>query len=298
MSCDFVSLGFCSNDYVSLVPEIPLDNKIQMLKHLVQGGGPAANAAVTAARLGRSTAFLSTVGDDDPGRRIVRDLQAEGIETAGMVVRPGCESAIAYCWINEKTGQRSIVWTRGNLPELQANEVNLDTVRQAKVLHLDGHNPVGALAAAQAAKQAGVLVSLDAGTLRDGVPPLLPYVDLLIASETFARKFTGTDDLTVALDKLAAVGSRVVGITMGPQGSLARSGGKDYRCPAVTVQAVDTTGCGDSFHGAFAVRYQETEDVQESLRFASAVAALKCLQLGGRAGIPGRRQVEEFLQTH
>ena len=66
--CDFVGLGFCSNDYLALLPEIPIDNKVQMLEHLVQGGGPAATAVVAAARLGLSAAFIGVTGDDEPGK--------------------------------------------------------------------------------------------------------------------------------------------------------------------------------------------------------------------------------------
>ena len=114
---DFVGLGFCSNDYLSLLPEIPLDHKVQILEHLIQGGGPAATATVAAARLGVRTAFISMVGDDDAGNRILADLETEGIDTSAMIRRPGSTSPVAYCWIDQPTGKRSIAWTRGSLKE-------------------------------------------------------------------------------------------------------------------------------------------------------------------------------------
>ena len=173
---DIVALGFCSNDCLALLPEIPIDNKVQILEHLVQGGGPAATAAVTASRLGGRAAFISVVGDDDPGRAILRDLENEKVCVSGMKVRANCNSAIAYCWVDRNTGCRSVAWSRGNLPELEADEVDLDMVCNAGILHLDGHNPRGALAAAKAARSHGVKVSMDAGTLRDGVKEILEYV--------------------------------------------------------------------------------------------------------------------------
>ena len=294
----FVGLGFCSNDYLALLPRIPLDSKVQMMKHLVQGGGPAATAAVAAARLGVSTAFLGVTGDDEPGKWILRDFAAENVSTEGMVVRPGQSSAIAYCWIDAPTGKRSVAWTRGTLGELQPGEVDLDLVRHAGILHLDGHNPAAALAAAREAKQCGVPVSLDAGTWRDGMKELLPYVDLLIASEEFARAYSREEDLDKAILRLRETGAGVVGITMGKAGSMALEGDRVVRCPAFRVEAVDTTGAGDVYHAAFAVRYLETRDLYECMRFASATAALKCLELGGRAGIPNRRRVDEFLAQH
>lgn len=295
---DFVGLGFCSNDYLAVLPEIPIDNKLQMLEHLVQGGGPAATAAVAAARLGVSAAFVGIVGDDDPGKRIISDFEMEGVSTDGMVIRPGAASAIAYCWIEQSTGKRSVAWTRGTLKELQADEVDPELIRNAKILHIDGHNPKAALAAAKEAKKHGVIVNLDAGTLRDGVPELLPYVTILIASELFARQYTGETDLEKALLKLGEIGAPVTGLTMGEQGALMLDHGKILHCPAFKIEPVDTTGAGDVYHAAFGVRYLETQDLMECMRFASAVSAIKCLKLGGRAGIPSRKEVDAFLQQH
>lgn len=297
-NADFVGLGFCSNDYLSLLPEIPIDNKVQMLEHLVQGGGPAATAAVAAARLGVQSAFIGTVGDDEPGKWILRDFEAEKVSTRGLVVRHGMTSPIAYCWIDAPTGQRSVAWTRGTLSELKPEEVDMELVRHAKLLHIDGHNPAGALAACREAKKHDVIVNLDAGTLRDGVPELLPYVDILIASEKFARQYSGLDDLEAALRKLGTVGAKVTGVTMGEKGSMVLDGGNILFCPAFKIKPVDTTGAGDVYHAAFGVRYLETHDLAQCMRFASAVSALKCLKLGGRAGIPNRAEVDKFLQEN
>ena len=294
---DFVSLGFCCNDYLSVLPSIPYDSKVQMLEHLIQGGGPAATAAVAAARLGVSAALISTVADDDPGRRILQDLEAEKVSTQAMAVRPGGTSPIAYCWIEQPTGKRCVAWTRGSLSELDANrEIDYELIGKAKVLHLDGHQTTAALAAASYAQAHGVLVSLDAGTMRDGMADLVCRTDILITSEEFARTSTGLDDLSQAIVKLSETGARVCGITMGDKGSLNLDQGRILHCPAFSIKPVDTTGAGDVYHAAFAVRYLETQDLLECMRFASAASALKCLQLGGRAGIPNRRQVDEFIK--
>jgi len=274
---DFVGLGFCSNDYLALLPEIPLDSKVQIQQHLVQGGGPAATSTVAAARLGMSAAFIGVTGDDEPGKWILRDFEAEKVSTEGMVVRKGHTSSIAYCWIDAPTGKRSVAWTRGTLAELTADEVRLDLVRQAKILHLDGHNPVAALAAAKEARKHNIPVCLDAGTLRDGVRELLPYVTILIASEAFARLYTGENDLDKAIFKLREIGAEVTGITMGKEGSMTLDGDKIIRCPAFKIDPVDTTGAGDVYHTGFCVRYLETHDLMECMRFGSAVSAIKCL---------------------
>ena len=295
---DYIGLGFCSNDDLSVLPEIPFDSKVQILEHTVQGGGPAATSTVAAARLGLSAAFIGVVGDDPAGKRILSDFESEGVYTGAIKIGRGKTSAIAYCWIDAPTGKRSVAWSRGDAPELEACDVDLELVSKAKVLHIDGHNPKGALAAVKKAKECGVIVNFDAGTVRDGVSELLPYADILITSESFARAWTGKNNLEDALRELSKIGAKVCGCTMGERGSMVFDTGKFVRCPAFKIAPVDTTGAGDVFHTAFAIRYLETGDLYESQRFAAAVSAMKCLKLGGRAGIPTRAQVDEFLSKN
>ena len=146
-SFDFVGLGFCSNDYLCILPYIPLDNKVKIIKRIIQGGGPAGNSTVAASKLGLKAAFVSAIGDDADGKKMIEDFEAEKVCTKGIKVRKGCESPLAYCWIDEPTGARSVAWTRGNTPELESDEVDLSLLDGAKILHIDGHNPKGALAA-------------------------------------------------------------------------------------------------------------------------------------------------------
>ena len=296
---DFVGLGFCSNDYIAILPEIPIDRKVQMLEHLVQGGGPAATATVAAARLGMKSALISVTGDDDPGQRIIRDLEDENVHTGAMIVRENSSSPIAYCWIDQPTGKRSIAWTRGSLRELDPKELDMELILQAKILHLDGHNPAAAIVAAREAHRHGVLVNLDAGTIRPGVEKIIENTDILFTSEDFARAWTGENDLEKALLQLVKNGTKVTGITMGNQGSIAFDDGRIIHCPASPVSpVVDTTGAGDVFHSALGIKYLEQGDLYESMRFASAVAGLKCRKPGGRTAIPTRREVDDFLAKH
>ena len=179
-SAEFLALGFCSNDHIAVLPFIPHDTKVRMVSHAIRGGGPAANAAAGAAALGLRAAFAGTVGDDPDGRTILADFARQGVDTSMMKIRKGATSAIAYLWIEEKTGNRSCAWTREGLTELAADEIDAERISKAKVLHLDGHNAGGAIAEAKVAREAGVPVSYDAGTVRDGMDELLPLADLLI----------------------------------------------------------------------------------------------------------------------
>ena len=297
---DYIGIGFCSNDHLAVLPFIPMDTKVRMLSHRIMGGGPAANSTAGAASLGLSAAFVGTVGDDADGDMILRDFRAQGVDTSMVKVRPGATSAIAYLWIEEKTGNRSCAWTREGLDELTADEINPEAIAAAKVLHVDGHNAAGAIAAAKVAREAGVLVNYDAGTHRDGMEELLGLADLMICSEEFILKLTGLKDAEEAVRQVwAKYRPKVCGATMGVRGSMAFDGKEFVRCPAFKVEkVVDTTGCGDLFHTGFAIRYLETQDLMECQRFGAAVSAIKCRGLSGRPpSAPTRAEVEDFLRA-
>ena len=218
--------------------------------------------AATAARLGLRTMFVTSVGNDDGGKRILADLAREGIDISRIPVREGCGSPMAYCWI-DSDGKRSVAWTHNGLRLLSAEEVPCDVIAGAKMLHLDGHHPEAALAAARCAKENGVLFNFDAGTIRPGVEQLVELADLLIASEYFARTFTGEQDLDRALLKLAKYQAKVTGITLGAGGSIFLDNGEIRRFPIFPAPVVDTTGAGDSFHAGFAFKYLQTQDIAE-----------------------------------
>ncbi|MDD3695357.1 MAG: PfkB family carbohydrate kinase [Lentisphaeria bacterium] len=292
---EFVALGHCNLDHLCLLPHIPHDSKVEMLEQQIQGGGPAASAAVCAARLGMSSAFIGTVGDDAEGKSLLQEFELEKVRCHNVVMRNNQKTPLSYCWIEKNSGKRSIAWSKGGLDELKAGEIDQNLVANAKILHLDGHQGPAALAAAKIAKKHGVLLSLDAGSLRPALLELLPLLDIFIASEEFARAYSGQNDLREALRKMAAIGAEVIGCTMGAEGCMLYKDGEFLHCPAFALEVVDTTGCGDVFHAAFALRYLETRDQGESQRFAAAVAALKCRRLGGRSGIPSRQETEEFL---
>lgn len=312
---DYIGIGFVSNDHLAVLPFIPIDTKVKMLSHAILGGGPAGNSTAAAATLGMSAAFIGTVGDDADGRMILETFSKQGVDSSMVAIRKGATSAIAYLWIDEKTGARSCAWTREGLAELSADEITpeiADAIRHAKILHLDGHNAEGAIAAAKIAKAAGVTVMYDAGTIRSGMEEILPLADLLICSGEFAvsvaagRESLITDGYTeeeveAAVRTLyAKYRPAVCGATMGVRGSMCFDGENMVRCPAFPVEkVVDTTGCGDLFHTGFAVRWLETHDLLDCQRFGAAVSAIKCRGLSGRPpSAPTREEVEAFLKAN
>lgn len=312
---DYIGIGFVSNDHLAVLPFIPIDTKVKMLSHAILGGGPAGNSTAAAATLGMSAAFIGTVGDDADGRMILETFSKQGVDSSMVAIRKGATSAIAYLWIDEKTGARSCAWTREGLAELSADEITpeiADVIRHAKILHLDGHNAEGAIAAAKVAKAAGVTVMYDAGTIRSGMEEILPLADLLICSGEFAvsvaagRESLITDGYTeeevasAVRTLYAKYRPAVCGATMGVRGSMCFDGENMVRCPAFSVEkVVDTTGCGDLFHTGFAVRWLETHDLLDCQRFGAAVSAIKCRGLSGRPpSAPTREEVDAFLKAN
>ena len=288
-------LGYCGMDYLCIVPRIPLDDKVEIIQNLVQGGGPAATAVVTASRLGAETAFFGAIGDDERGTQIVKAFEKEGVVVSGMKISQGAESPAAYSWVDNTSGKRSIAWTHGGAEPLSANDITPDQLKGVDVLHLDGHQIEAAIAAAEIAHGCGTLVSLDAGTPVPGIDTLMELSDIVIASGKFAVAYTGGSCARDSVKKLFFGSRKFAGVTVGKKGSVGFDGESLLECPHFDVdKVVDTTGAGDVFHGAFAVAVAHGKSWKECMRFATITAALKCTALGGRTAIPDFETVEKL----
>jgi len=294
---EIAGLGFCGLDYLCILPHIPFDEKVEIIQNLVQGGGPSATAIVTAARLGAQTAFIGAVGNDSRGIEILRGLKNENVDTSHIQVKPGKESPIAFCWIEKESGKRSIAWTKGTSLPMDPDQIDPEFIKSLNILHLDGHNTEAAIKAARIAKENGIIVSLDAGTILPDISILVGLADICIASESFALKYTGESDVQKAAGKLFHSRSLVAAVTCGKNGVFAVTPNGVIQKNAFQVPVIDTTGAGDVFHGAFVYAYIQGWEMDRIIEFASATAAIKCMKFGGRTGISTASEVEQFLQT-
>jgi sulfofructose kinase len=280
-------LGQCSLDYLGKVAAYPPpDVKCEFSDLTIQGGGPVATALVALSRWGISCTFAGVLGDDYFGELIRTSLNEEGVDTQGLLNRKGFASQFAFIAVEPGIARRTIFWRRPTGPPPSPEELNLKRIRTARVFHTDGLFPEASLAAARTAREAGVQVVVDAGSLREGMLELAQLSDCYLASVVFARALTGKDDPLEACFKLAELGPRLVGVTLGPKGYLALEDGKIISGVAYPVQAIDTTGCGDVFHAGFIYGLLREWDSAKSLDFAAWTAAQVSLHLGGRAGIP------------
>ncbi len=291
-----IGLGQCSLDILGQVDNYPsLDEKAELNSLLVQGGGPVATALVTLSRLGVPVAIVGAVGDDNFGRQIREGLFQENVDCTYLLQSPQSSSQVAFVTVDAQ-GHRNIFWHRGTahpvvpegLPGLLADSV--------RILHLDGLHLDPAIAAAKLARRQAVTTVLDAGTLRPGIEDLLPFIDHLVVSDKFARQFIGKDDPEAAIRGLLSYGAVAVTVTMGHSGSLSMGKGvPPIHQPAFAVKTIDTTGCGDVFHGGYIYALLQDWTLERAVRFAAACAALKACALGGRTAIPSLQDVESFL---
>ena len=289
-----VGLGQASVDYLGRVPTFPNeDEKVELLDIQTQCGGPVSTALVTLARLNVATTFMGSISNDPLGLEILSGFENEGIDVVALKMIPGFTSQLAFIAITVGLGKRTIFWHRGSVPPLGPNDVNLGAFPNATLLHLDGLMVEASLEAARQAKARGMTVVMDAGTMREGSQRLAALVDVLIASERFAAPLVGADARPeTALKALHNLGPELVIITLGPKGSIGSDRRNTVRQRAFPVDALDTTGAGDVFHGAFAAAMILNLDHRDAIDFSNAAAAMKCRELGGRSGIP--RSLEEI----
>lgn len=295
---DVVGVGINVIDYLFRIPHFPEPNtKMDALGATIQGGGLTATAMVACARLGLRTRYIGKFGDNEIGRMARQKLLAEGLDLAGSVVAEGVPNRFCVVLVEEGSGHRTIVRQRDPRISLTPAELTREAVCAGRVLHLDGHEGDAALQAARWAKQAGVLVSMDAEEPTQHREELFPLTDILIVGQRFARALTGKTAPADILHVLAAFGPACVGLTLGEAGSALLHRGVIVEVPGFQVKVVDTTGAGDVFHGAFLYGLLQGWEVGDILRFANAVSALKCTRLGGRAGIPTLAEVQAFLSA-
>lgn len=293
---DVIGIGYTALDYLGIVPHLPReDTKLEVRDFTIQGGGPTATAMVTLRRLGLTAAYVGKVGDDGFGVWMLEELRAENVDVESVVVEPGASSQFAFIMVDAATAARTILWTRGTVSQLAPGEVDLDLVASARALFIDDLEPAAALAAATRAREEKIPVLIDAGSLREGVRELLPLCDYIIASEHFAEQISGGTNLGKALEALAEFKPRAAAVTLGSQGCLAFAEGRYIEVSGFKVKAVDTTGAGDVFHGAYLFGVLQGWDAFRCCVFSNAVAALKCRKLGGRAGIPSFSEAVEFI---
>jgi len=282
---DVLCVGHASYDLVFSVLHHPLeDEKIVADSFTGCGGGPAANAAVTASRLGFTASFAGYLGQDLYGDKHYQELLACGINTQ-LIVRGSSPTPISVI-IVKPDGKRALINYKGETSPLPSESIDFSSIKP-KVILFDGHEPYISPPLARLAHTQGIPTVLDAGSLHAGTLALMENVNYLVCSEKFARQFAGDEE--TALARLAEFSPAVV-ITLGEKGLIWRRGQESGALAAFPINAIDTTGAGDAFHGAFAAAVSAGMNWPEVLRYASAAGSLCCTKIGARSGLPTQEE--------
>lgn len=288
---DVLCVGMAAYDLVFAIPRhIEADEKGSASSLLTSGGGPAANAAVGVARLTLRSAFSGALGRDAFGEAHLAELQVQRVDTR-FVQRSGARTPLSIIFV-KPDGKRSIVNYREAEP-LAADSFDFSTI-SPKVVLFDGHEPELSTTLIPLAEDWGAKTVLDAGSVHRGTRALAPVVDYLVCSQKFALEFTETNQPAEALDALSRTAKCVV-VTLGAKGLIWKCTQGEGALPAYPTSVVDTTGAGDAFHAAFAACLVWKYDWSSTLRFASAAAAMCCMKMGARPGLPTKDAVDRFL---
>ena len=271
--------------------------KYQSNQYLETGGGPAATAAVAIARLGIDVDFIGRVGDDSCGNTLLSELQGWGVNTEFCRQYPNSRSSQSAILV-DRHGERIIV--NYPSPDLDTDAQWLEAIDFARydIVLADVRWHEGTLKSFALARAAGVPTLLDADMTPQDITPLVALADHAVFSTPGLKRMTCVDDAGQALKVAASHTDGKVYVTLGGEGSQWIENGELCQQSAFSVNVVDTTGAGDVFHGAMAAALAEKMPAEQAIRFASAVAAMKCTQPGGRAGIPNRAQTESFLSLY
>ena len=301
---DVLGIGAYAVDYLCVTSGYPReDEKIEAETITVQGGGNAATACVAVARLGGRACYHGLIGEDENTRLILEELKRENVDISHINIRKG-NNPLAFIIINRKGSTRTIVYSKQSIPSFKAKDVNIETIREAKVLLIDFYYEEAALRASETAKNAGIPVVLDAERVTPYSSDIMRNTTHVIASKNFALEYTGCSqnkDMSHVLDELSRkTVCPFVCITLGENGVVCfdRQMNKKYSQRAFKIDVTDTTGAGDVFHGAFSLFLSRGYSVPEILQYSSACSAMKCRELGGRKGIPAMKDLLRFLESN
>jgi sulfofructose kinase len=299
-----VGIGLSTIDILLRLNEMPTWESVSRMRELrMDGGGPVGTGLAAAARLGARAGYIGVCGSDAAAKIWLELLTQYGVDVSRVEQRPGPEQQLILVYVHEQTGERVFASAeRITNALLDLETLDRQYITAADYLHLDGSQYQAALQAARWMQAAGKKVMLDACKTPGQVGPemreLVEVTDILICGSGFAPAVTAKTDLWDAGKALLDLGPKIVVMTEGEQGSYTVTAGECFHTPAFTVPVVDTTGAGDVFHGAYLVGQLKGWDLHKTARFASAVSAIKCTRLGGRAGIPTYEEVTAFLAEH
>lgn len=301
-SFDILGIGMSMIDSIQVVEAFPSSAGVtESTIGTLMGGGPVPTALCAASALGAKTSIIDQIGDDWRADLILRDFDKFGVDCRYLHRQEARSSTFGSVLVRRSDGERHIVFSRGTFDELSLSQLPVADLEACSMLHLNGRHWDCACEAARIVKAGGGRVSFDGGANRydSKFIPLLSQVDILIVARDFAEKLSNSSDRAKQLAALGQWDAELVGITDGENGSWFMPRGEElFHQPAFAISPViDTTGCGDVFHGAFLYSLSKGESWKACAAFASAAAACNATALGGRGDLPLLDRVVGMLRA-
>lgn len=297
MQFDVMVSGMLVVDILTEIPsKITQGTKHEVSKIIVQGGAPAGNAACVIAQLGLNTAFLGYKANNTLSIIAHEELNKWGVHTSLLIQKEDFQPAIAVVEVNPANGDRTVFYSLNNYTPLQVKDIDENWIKNSRLLLVDGYDIHGNLELLKIAKKHEIPTVLDIET--GDVTILKQMMQLgshIILPLEGAQLISGLSNPTDCLLELSKITEGQLVITDGANGSWAIKAETIIHQPAFPTKVVDSTGCGDAFHGAYAATLLEGKSLVERLEFASAYASIIATHFGGRSYFPSMEEVERKI---
>lgn len=288
-------VGITVLDRIQRVTQLPTKGgKYVALDYFEVGGGPAATAACTVAKLGKKVDFIGRVGDDSTADTMLNEFVYYGVGIENIIRVPRATSSFSTILVDDE-GERMIINYQDDSLLSSIEQLHSVDFSTYKTVLCDVRWIEGAKYALSQAKKLGIPSVLDADICPDSIDELVELADHIAFSEPGLAKFSKVDDPIQGLKNAQKRTKGKVYVTVGSKGCYWLEENHIVHQKGIEVDVVDTTGAGDVFHGALSLAISESMDTREAVAFSNTVAALKCTQLGGREGIPDRKTVVDNM---
>ncbi len=294
---DVFGLGAITVDIVGSAPFWPVSGeKVKLLEFEIHDGGLTGTALATVAKLGGRAAIGAKLGYSEWSVRALKAFELAGVDMSNVIRKEGCEPVISMIISNTEDQERNIFFSRKQVVYPMPEEFpDSNWYKHTKVFLIDHGTGEAGVKAAKLAVENGVEVIIDAERVEPYLEEMFDLCSHIVVSQKFARMYSGFQRAEKILPYMRKFPEQNVIMTMGESGVAGLFMNEVFRISGHSVQVVDTTGCGDVFHGAYAMAIARGSKVKDAARYANAAAALSATAMGGRKGIPTRIQLEKFL---
>lgn len=293
-------IGQSAYDITLPMDHYPIENKkVRVYGKVECGGGSSSNAAYLLAKWGIPTYFAGVVGNDHYGNRIIEEYNKIGVNTKYLEVSEEFSTTSSYIIANTSNGSRTILTNKDKNISMNHFDFEED---EFDYIYMDGYEKDACLEAMKKNKNA--ITILDAGSCKEATITLAHMVDYVVCSHDFAEEYSGIkinyDDIETIKNAYyflkKELGHHVI-ITLEDRGCFTEIDNEVELISSISVKAVDSTGAGDIYHGAFTYCLLMGYDIRKCLKFSNITGALSVLKIGSRLSIPTKEEVEKIYDS-